>query len=66
MQGIEFGDEVISVTVAIGRSLKRADLIVNAFETAGGDGKIVPVQNAGAMSFQCVGHRLHDLNAPRP
>ena len=66
MQGIEFSDEVISVTVAIGGSLESADLVVDAFESAGRDGEVVPVEDAGPMSFQCVGHCLQNLDAGCP
>ena len=66
MQGIEFSDEVISVTVAIGGSLESADLVIDAFESAGRDGEVVPVEDAGPMSFQCVGHCLENLDAGGP
>ena len=66
MQGIKFSNEVISVTVAIGGSLEGADFVVDAFESAGRDWKVVPVENAGPMSFQCVGHYLQNPDAGSP
>lgn len=35
MENIEFGDEVIPVTVATGGSMERADLVVDAFDSVG-------------------------------
>jgi hypothetical protein len=58
MEGIEFGDEIIMITVTISHSFEGTDLIVDAFESASRDWKVVQVEDAGSVSFHSLGHRL--------
>jgi len=54
------------IAVTISHSLEGTDLIVDAFESASRDGKVVPVEDAGSVSFQGVGHRLQGPNTGCP
>jgi len=62
VESVEFGDEVLMVSVAAGHSLESTDLVVDPFEGAAGDGEVVPVQNSGAIAQQQITTRtsFHD------
>ena len=54
MEGEESEFEVVVAAVAIGSALEQADLVVGAFQWAGGDRVVVPVEQADAMAAQGV------------
>ncbi len=53
---------MIVATVAVGTALEEADLVVCAFQRAGGDQLVVRVQQADAMSAQRVAHGAEDTD----
>ena len=55
--------EVIVSSIAVGSSLECSNLVVGAFQRAGGDRVIVPVQESCAMSTQGVAHGPEHSNA---
>ena len=50
--------EVIVSSIAVGSSLEYSDLVVGAFQRAGGDRVVVPIQEARAMSTQGVARAM--------
>jgi V8-like Glu-specific endopeptidase len=50
------------IAVSIGHSLAGTDFVVDAFDSASGDGKVVLVQDTGSVPFEGVGHCLQDPN----
>jgi hypothetical protein len=50
------------IAVSIGHSLAGTDFVVDAFDSASGDGKVVLVQDTGSVPFEGVGHCLELLS----
>lgn len=55
--------EVVVAAIAVGSALEEADFVVGAFQRAGGDRVIVPIQQADAMASQRMAHGAEDADA---
>ena len=56
--------QVFVVSIAVGSSLQRSDRVVDAFQRAGRDRVVVPVEQTPAVLAEGLGHDLH-LADPR-
>jgi len=65
VQGVEFGDEVFVISAAVGHSLESTDFFVDAFQRSAGDREVVPVEDAGSIALQSIGHCQQDFDARR-
>lgn len=63
MHGEDFEFEEIEVTVTEGSALEELEFVVGSFERAGGDGMVVPIQQAGAVAEEGCGELLQDSDA---
>ena len=63
MHGEDFEFEEVEVTVSEGSSLEEFEFVVGGFEWSGGEGMIVPIQQAAAMSGDRFGELLQDSDA---
>ena len=68
MYGEEFEFEEFQVAIAISLPLHEFDIVVRAFQWSGGDGVIVPGQDAAAVLAQRAGEllQLADARGFRP
>ena len=57
VEGQEFLFQVFVVTVAVGSALQGADFIVDAFQRAGRERVVGPVEESSAMGAEGLGHR---------
>src|ERR1035437_10767906 len=63
MEAKQFEAEEFLVAVAVGHAFEVFDLVVGALQGSGGDGVIVPCQNAVAEAFQGLGEVVEDGDA---
>ena len=63
MDGVDFEFEELDVAEAVGLAFHGFDFVVGALEGGGGDGVIVPVEDAVAVDLDRPGHFLHAADA---